>query len=523
MLRALTALILSVAGATLSVEADEYRLSRISYLTSVSIYIDAGSDQGLSPGQAIEVIRDGEVIATLYVTEVTSRRALCERPDNAPLLEVGDTVRFVPRAAPETPAIAQEPHRDSGPQENPLRALGLRGRVGVRYLAVQDRLGSEQEFSQPALDLRLDGNHVGGSSFGLNVDVRARQTYRTSTDGASDREGLTRVYRAAVSFQPLESPWRVTAGRQVSPSLAAVSIFDGVEGEYRAARWSLGAFSGTQPDPEDFGYSSRIREHGGYAQWRNASGSSRRWSMTTGLIGSYEEGEINREYSYLQGSYGGPRLFAHVIEEVDFNRGWKEQAGEESVSLTSTFVSVRYRAGKALTLNAGYDNRRNVRLYRDRITPETEFDDEYRNGTWGGATLRLGSHLDVGADLRSSDGGEAPGADAVSLYLDLRDITRLGMDFHTRSTRYESGEVDGTLHSLSVGIPFGSLWHADLLGGVRDETNLVDPQFSGQATWYGLDVEVNLGRSWYFLASVERSRGDEEASDQLYGSLTYRF
>ena len=79
MRNAIMSLILWAVLASAGVAAEEYKLSRISYLTSVSVYIDAGSDQGLSAGQTIEVIRDGKVIGTLRVTEVTSHRALCAR------------------------------------------------------------------------------------------------------------------------------------------------------------------------------------------------------------------------------------------------------------------------------------------------------------------------------------------------------------------------------------------------------------------------------------------------------------
>ena len=72
------------------------------------------------------------------------------------------------------------------------------------------------------------------------------------------------------------------------------------------------------------------------------------------------------------------------IQEVDYYRAWKQAIGEPAWSPTGTFATARYEVTRAVSLNAGYDSRRNVRLYRDAVTPETAFDDAFRQGVWGG-------------------------------------------------------------------------------------------------------------------------------------------
>jgi len=506
--------------------AGSYRLTTITYLSGASVYLGGGSDDGLAIGQELDVVRDGSVIGRLRVTYISSNRSLCERLSGELPLAVGDMVRYVPQVsvAPDAPppAPAAEPQRPGSRR----RGTGLHGRIGARYLLVRDRGvdGADgTDFSQPALDLRLDGAELGGAPIDLNVDIRARRSYRTMADGSTETDGSTSVYRLSASYHDPDSPWRVTAGRQISPSLAAVSIFDGVEASYRSARWGAGLFSGTQPDPVDLGYSGTIREHGGYVEWRQTPGSDRRWSLTTGLIGSYEEGEINREFSFLQGSYQGSRLSFWLAEEVDLNRGWKEQAEDSSVSVTSTLVTVGLRATEGLSFNAGYDNRRNVRLYRDRVTPVTEFDDQYRNGAWVGTTWRFADHFTIGADARTRGGGSAGGADGYTLRLGAVRLSRLALDFHSRSTRYTNDYVEGWLHSIGAGLPLGSRWHIEATGGVRDETNLIDPTLGGTLTWYGLDIDVSIGRRWFAILSVETSTGDMEATDQGFLSLAWRF
>jgi hypothetical protein len=500
-------------------------VARISYLTSSSFYVDAGRDDGIQVGQILEVMRSDAVIALLQVTDLSSHRAVCIRKEGDTVLQIGDSARFLPRSVPQE-SPPSDKKAEVAPAAAPNRAArggGVHGRVGLRYLAVRDLKQSDTGFSQPTLDLRLDGNQIGGSPVGLNVDVRSRQTYRTSPDGLKDTDQATNVYRFAMSLQGSESPWHLTVGRQLSPALASINIFDGLEGEYQAKRWAIGVFTGTQPDPIDFGYSSTIREHGGFVQWHSEPLSKRRWALTTGLVGSYEESRINREFSYLQGNYMGPRLSFWLTQEVDLNRGWKADVENSTLSMTSTFVNVNFRAGEAWTFNAGYDNRRNVRLYRDRITPETEFDDAYRNGVWAGATVRIAERFRIGVDVRERGGGESGGVDGYTLVLGTERLTRLGLDFHSRSSRYTNASVEGWLHSLSMGIAPGHRVHVALTGGVRDEVNLVDPASTGRLNWYGLDFDLILGRRWLFMTLLERSQSDLEANTQIYSSISYRF
>jgi hypothetical protein len=499
------------------------REARVTYLIGASIYIDAGRDDGLAEGQVVEIVRGAEVVATLRVTFLSSHSAVCARESGEAPLSVGDAARFVPGVVPSPSVVTPTPPAAPAIEEAPAAPLGVRGRIGVRWLAVRSREPGGEKFSQPSLDLYLDGSQVGGAPIDFTVDVRSRRTYRTLESSGTTNEGLTSVYRLSAAWQEAGSPWRVSAGRQFSPSLASISIFDGVMAEYQGARWGAGLFTGTQPVDGSLGYSGEIHEHGGFLQWRNAPGAARRWSLTTGAIGSYQQGDVNREFAYGQASWSDRRLSIWLTEEADLNRGWKKEMEGSSVSLTSTLFNLRWRASGSWTLSAGYDNRRNVRLFRDRITPVTEFDDEYRTGAWAGASARFLGKLSAGFDLRSSTGGSAGGADGYSVFLGAGPMSRAGIDVRTRSTRYTNDRVEGWLHSLSLGASLGARWHAEITGGVRDETDLTPAAMDTRLTWYGLDADVAIGRHVFLGLSVEHDQGELENSDQGWLSLSYRF
>ncbi len=504
--------------------------TKVTYVTTTSVYIDAGTDDGIVVGDKVEVVRDGRVVAVLEVTATSSKKAVCGRLASDVLLQVGDAVRFTPsfaarsREALAIAALAEPAAATSTKKRDPLRAFGLRGRIGARYLYVKQTEGAfDRSYSQPALDLRLTGTNLGGSHIDLGVDVRARRTYRTLGNGESENEDLTRVYSAFGAWNPNGGPFRFALGRQFSPSLAVVSIFDGVTAEYRRQGFAAGLFTGSQPDGEDFGYSTQIREHGGYVEFGSRAGGEHRWAVTTGLVGSYDGGEVNREFAFVQGRYDDRRWNLYVVSEIDVYRDWRKEAEDSSYDVTSTFASARFRVSDALAFNAGYDNRRNVRLWRDYISPETDFDDSYRQGEWVGVDARFGRHFSGGLDARRSDGGDAGTADAYSLRLAVRDLTRMGIDVRGRATRYENPYVEGMLYSLSAGARLASWTGLLLHGGLRDESARTLTAPDGTLKWIGLDWDVNLGRRWLFMISYEHTTGQDEGTEQLYTNLSYRF
>jgi hypothetical protein len=174
------------------------------------------------------------------------------------------------------------------------------------------------------------------------------------------------------------------------------------------------------------------------------------------------------------------------------------------------------------TLSAGTDTRRNVRLYRDRVTPETEFDDTYRTGSWGGVEVRPTLRTSLAADFRRSDGGTGGTADSYTLrggvgFRSLRDL-----DVHARGTRYLTQFVHGWLGSGDVTVDATSSLRLGASYGLRRE----DPTWSGtrdDIVWVSGDVDLTVSSSWLFLGTLESTRGDLQKTLEIQGSAIYRF
>ncbi len=518
--------------------------TRVTYLAGPSVYVEAGRAEGLAVGDTLSVVRSGSTVARLRVAYLSTHRASCDTLAVTSAPQVGDLVCFTrnparaqpvagtasavatPATAGVSPAAAPDPARvpaplGSGIGRLPASRRTLRGRIGARYSGMQSRTAGD--LGELGLDLRLDGNDLGNHPLDLAVDVRSRRASRTTREADPQTTGSTRVYRLSASLHGRESNRRITIGRQSSTALGMVSLFDGALAELGGERWTAGLFSGTQPDAGGLGLSSEIVEYGGFGEWRQPSGAARRWSLAAGAVASYQGGELNRDFLFVQGYYHDHRFTLSLAEEVDVNHGWKRQAGEPAISPTSTFLNARTQVTPALAIAAGFDSRRNVRLFRDRASPATEFDDRTRQGAWVGADADFGRHLRLGGDVRfHGDGTDAGSGHSWSVNASGTRLAPLGTRAGVRLSRFLGQRSATQLVAGTIGFnPLRSL-HVELGGGARNTLDRI-AELEEQEFWESADIDVSLGMRLLITAAVERFHGDVERRVEEQLGLSWRF
>jgi hypothetical protein len=494
-------------------DSTRVRMASVTYVTSASVYIDAGREAGLGEGAPVQVVRAGVVIATLKVSFLSSHQGSCDIVSQTAPIVVGDSVRFTPALAPvDSTVVAYAPPAAPAPAWH----SSLRGRIGAHYLIVGADGGAG--FTQPSVDVWIDGRPSPQSPFALAMDIRARRTATTLPSGTAI-DNQTRAYQLSLSFSPPTSRTRLTLGRQIALGFSSVGVYDGVSGELNTRRWTGALFTGTQPDPVTLDFSTDLVQAGGYVQ-RHGGGNGRLWSATVGLSGSYQNGHANREFGLLQGSYSSRQLALFASQEIDYYGALKRTTGAPALSLTSTFATLRYHATERTDFQVGFDNRRNVLLYRDVVNPLVTFDDAFRQGVWAGMYVRLTQRFSAGLDARRSSGGTAGTADAVTATLAANRLGNSMLGLRARTTYYQSPVVDGWLPALGLNADRG-IAHIELSGGARIEREHFATANS-TITWIAGDLDFNVARAWYLTlsGSVERGPG---ATSQVYAGFNVRF
>ncbi|MGE5178293.1 MAG: hypothetical protein ACM3PF_04280 [Bacteroidota bacterium] len=503
--------------------------TRVTYLAGPSVYLQAGRDRGLAEGDTVVVA--GAAAMRLRVTAVSSSRAVCEPlPGSAAggLPRVGDLVRFRPGAPPAggatsggSPAAAAADTSGS-----PTRAAAaptaraasfrrpIRGRAGIGYLKVD---GPGTGYSRPTADLRLEGRSSWGAPVDFVVDVRGHRLERAG----GPTETAARVYRLSVSSAADDGSRRFTAGRQSIAIASAPGQFDGVSFEYGSPSWTAGLFSGFEPLRYGYDFDPGILWTGVYAGARGSS-PARQWGLTLGGMDAHDHGVPSRAAVFAQATYHDSRLSLFGAQAADLNSAWKQARGEPAISSTSTLVTANARLWTGVTLMGGYDGRRNVLLARDRETPETAFDDQFRQGGWGGLSIEPGWASRLDGTARWTSGGFAGTAWAWTGSVERHSIPPLDGRLSLRSSRVESNVERGWLHAASFSVRAGGASEIALSGGFQRTR---DP-FLGTLTksaWQGLDADLGVGGRWYLQLQGQRETGDEGKATTGYAGFSWRF
>jgi hypothetical protein len=514
------------------------RTARVTFTTTSSAYVSAGKLDGLVEGSRVDVIRRGRSVAELKVSFVSTHQAACQIVSMVDSVVVGDSARYLPvagaepvaqRAAGPTPAVRQVSQRQGSSTGR------LRGRVGLYYLTVIQRDSLGGRFAQPSGDFRLSGMGLGGSPLGLALDLRTRHSTRALTGTATSTTDQTRVYQAQVFWQAPGSGFRFTTGRQYAPGITSVGLLDGASVEIAQSGWDYGVFGGLQPDLVNLGFSSDISQLGGFVRRHNRPGSQQHWSFTAGGTGSYvmnhpaNSGSTNREFLYLQTNYQSRLISLYAVQEVDYYRPWRRVAGEKAISPTSSFANLQLQLTRGVSVTAGVDNRRSVRLYHDVVdsTAAAIFDEAFRRGVWAGFALSTPRHFRASADVRTNHDATTGTANTYTVALGVERLTSLGISLRSRSTRYTTGGAaaigprKGWLNSVSLGFePFGR-GSVALTSGWRSERDTSATTLD--IRWLSADMDVSLGRSLFAIVSAYRETGGIEAHDLLYAGLSFRF
>ncbi len=508
-----------------SVVRDGWRTARISYLAGGSVYLEAGAAEGLATGDTAWILRGGARAAALRVVFLSTHRASCDTLWTKARLAIGDAAAFRPGATRQATPGVSDARADSlraaavvapSPARTASRDASLRGRIGARWLSIAAPGGSR--LSQPAFEARFDGREGLAGHLDASLDIRGRRTLRTSETGRW-LEQYSRVYRASATLRDVGGGRRLTLGRQSSPTLASVSLFDGALLEWIGSRVGVGTFGGSQPDPLRSRWSSELVEAGAYAEVHQAPLAEERWSVAAGAVASRHQNEVDREFAFAQGWWFSRAATVSLAQEVDVNRGWKRTAGEPTLAWTSTFASLRVPVGPRAALHSGYDNRRNVRLWRDRETPETQFDDRYRQGAWAGVSVTGNEYTSASGEYRVGSGGER--SEAWSATGELHRLTAWRALLRGRWASFTSDATTSSLVSLAAGCDPWARSHVELSTGVRRTRDQV-LGFADREDWLGADADLALGARWYVNAGCERLTAPTGNTLQVQAGVSVR-
>ncbi len=545
---------LLLATGLLNAQTAEPRTTfRVKYVAKESIYLDGGSEDGLSEGMklTLERAKEGEAllnartIGEATVIAVASGSAACRVESADVAIQKGDLARF---SAQDTETLryltSSENSRkyaqvvtftEDDPLEAELRAEiprpplpeinRMRGRIGFEHSAIQDHSGSGYRSYQNGLSVRVEMTRLGGTYWNFTGYWRGRMNSRYvpgQLETLSDL--LNRTYHIGLYYNNPDSPYQIGVGRLLLPWAGSLSTLDG---GYFARRLTpsatIGVFGGSTPDPTSWNYAPDRRILGVFSSFEKGSYDRVLYNGTAGIAQTRRLGRPERDFAFFENTlFLGRGLSVYHNLEADYEREGRLGADSTGAVVTRSFVSLRLRPHRGISFDLNHNYFRNTPSFDARLVGTGLVDRFLFQGFSGGVRFELPAQSAIYANLGKSQRQGDERASWNYLYgFTLGHLPWVDVRADFRTSRFNSSFGSGSYDSISLTRQIADTLRFELQMGQQELHSPFTDQ--SRARFVNTTLDWLLGLHYVLGGGVVFYRGDIQAYDQFFFNLGYRF
>ncbi|MFC2170624.1 hypothetical protein ACFLQJ_01445 [Calditrichota bacterium] len=505
----------------------------VKYISSESIYLDAGKIHGIAKGDIGEIKRDNRVIASIEVVFVADNSSSCTVLESSDEIRIGDIAVIVVKddaileqeeiTITEKNVITKEPIKPQFKQEQTNR---LSGRIGVQYYFQDDQNDHNIDIKQPSLKIKSRINNLLGTNHQLNVNFRIRRNTRNSHDPENTAtDWNNRIYEVSLSYVDPANPFQYKAGRILSNRISGIGRIDGALLDYRVnEQFAAGLFGGTQPDFATSNISTDETKTGVYLNYQTDLQENADLGCTIALAGRYRNSEISKEFIYEQINFSYFRkLYLYQSSEIGVNRSWRKEVSESSLQLSNLLLNARYSFSRAFSINAGYDNNTLTRTYETRDTPDSLFDDSQRQGFRTGFNLllpyKIYTNARVGLRLRDSDNSSTR---TLSYGIGRRNLFSSGVGINLNLNIFDNPSTTGAQPFIQISKMFFRQLNTVVIVG-QNQYSLNNYNEQVVHNWLKTEFDYYFAGPYSVSVYSEIYRGDNFNTNRYFIELNVKY
>lgn len=471
----------------------------VRYRTENTIYINAGTAAGVNVGDRFEVLRGGNVIATIEIQFAAEQSASARIIAESTAIQSGDAVRRIGAPVPVAP-----------PPPPAMPGLGASTARGFSSMSLSGNVSLDHETNQRDYGRTL-----------ARVSARARRiaglplTFRTRLRLANETdESRNRLYEASLLYEPFDGRVAVQAGRIGNSPTIGLGYLDGALARVRIIDgFDVGAFYGYRPDVDDLSIDTNTTKYGAFVRIAPVP-------MAELTVAGVQMQNDTDESSFvaIDGRYAPSErlsLFAHGRAAI--------AGDDEDERGVDTILTAVTRISAATTLSASYE-RVQPGIDDDLRTTDQIIDDYLRQGFR--VTIRHPNFF-VGGGIRTgNDNNDATNDDDENTYSASAGVSHpsllFGVGAGLNATVYSSPINDGVFANARFGRRFGAGHLAEVTAGALlvDEAAIEEMTVT---TWIRGGVWIELPYDVFGRAEVELAGGDAPAGHRINIGIGYRF
>lgn len=296
--------------------------------------------------------------------------------------------------------------------------------------------------------LSLSIKNIAETKFSSEMNITFRQESGKWDEVKSNISNGLKIYNLSLKYDINKKSF-ISFGRKINPNISNIGAIDGLQYEQSLKNYIVGCFIGTRPDYSDYGFNSKLLQFGAYFGHNYFTNNG----ITQNIIAIAEQknnSSTDRRFVYFQHSNSiikNVNLFYSM--EVDLYK-IENQQKKNTLSLTSSYLSVRYRPFRKLNLSANYDARKNVIYYETYKNYLAQLiDSETRQGFSFQANYTLNQHIFTGGRLgyRFQKSDIRPSKN-MNLYITHNNILKTEISTIISATLLETSYLNGNIYNI---------------------------------------------------------------------------
>ena len=377
----------------------------VSFTSSQNTYVKYASTAGLAIGDTIYTLFNKELVPALVIKNMSStsvvgntlgtfkfqlndkiiakrrieiKKQIETKPNKVDLVDKADTIASI-----EKPKL----HIKSN----------VNGRISVSsFSGFSNKTSHQSQIVNYSFSLNV--NRISNSNLSFESNVLFRQESGRWSDIQKNIFNGLKIYDLALKYDFSKNSY-VSLGRRTNANLSNIGAIDGIQAEKSFKNFYIGGFIGSRPHYLDYSFNFNLIEYGAYLghNVQNA-----KWNMqnSVAILEQTNHSKTDRRFLYFQhNSSLLKNLQMFYSLELDMYKVINEKK-QNTISMTNTYFSLRYRMFKRLTFSGSYDSRKNVIYYetnKDYIS--TLLESEARQGYSLQLNINVLKDLNVGAKV----------------------------------------------------------------------------------------------------------------------------
>ncbi len=505
----------------------------VSFLSSQNTYVKYKSTAGLLIGDTLYTSSNSQLIPALIIKNLSSSSVVCSTIGSVKF-NVNDKIiakrRLENKKAEETKPTKNESFTDAIDTNKVTEKVKLKTPF-KQNISGGISISSFSNFSKTSAhksqvinySLAFNVNSIANSKFSFESNILFRQEDGQWSNTQKNIFNSLKIYNLGFNYEFSKNSY-VFLGRKINPNMANIGVIDGLQVEKSFKNLYIGGILGSRPHYLDYGYNFNLLQYGAYIGL-NLQGAKRNMQNSIAILEQTNNSKTDRRFlSFQHSSSLIKNIQMFYTLELDLYKVVNEHK-QNTVTMTNTYFSLRYRPFRRLTLSGTYDSRKNIVYYETyKNYLNTLIESEARQGYGIQANLNIAKNIYIGikGGYRFQKKDQTPTRNAY-MFFTHNNLFKSQISTTLSATLLETVYLKGNVYSLRLSRGFISERMNLGLGYSYVSYNILHAELPLIQHIADVNISTEIIRKLYLSINFESDFEKSNQFHKLYLQLRKRF